>query len=149
MKKYHVILDLKEMEKCLSIARSGKHFSRQVIHALILLNCNEGKYSTRVKNEELARILQIGQRTIDRIKKRFVEEGLEAALNNKPAKKDYRKKTMEEVEAQLIVLSSSKPPDGFSKWSLRLLADKMIELGYVESISYETVRQVLKKNDLK
>ena len=112
---------------------------------MILLNCDEGKFSEKVNNEEITRVLKIGSRTIDRVKKKFVEQGFEAALENSPTTRVYDKKTDGDAEAHLIALSCSKPPKGFSRWSLRLLADKMVELEYVEDISYETVRRVLKK----
>jgi hypothetical protein len=82
---------------------------------------------------------------IDRVKQRFVEEGFEACLARKAMSKTKEKKADGEVEAHLIALSCSKAPAGFTKWSLRLLADKMVELKYVESISHQTVRRVLKK----
>ena len=86
-------------------------------------------------------------RTIDRVKKKFVEEGFDATLENSPTTRIYEKKADGDVEAHLVALACSKAPDGFSKWSLRLLADKMVELEYVEDISYETVRLVQKKTN--
>lgn len=148
MKKYKVTLKLKEREELLAIIKKGKHTSKKVIHALILLNCDEGKHSDKVKNEDVAKVLQIGHRTIDRVKKKFVEEGFEAALTNRPTTRVYDKKADGDVEAHLVALSCSEPPPGFSRWSLRLLADKMVELEYVEDISHETVRRVLKKTNL-
>lgn len=145
MKKYKVTLTEKQREELLAITRSGNHASKKVIHSLILLNCDEGKYSEKVKNEDVARILKIGPRTIDRIKKKFVEQGYEAALYNKPTSRVYDKKADGDMEARLVALSCSKPPEGFSRWSLRLLAEKMVALAYVEDISHETVRRVLKK----
>jgi hypothetical protein len=147
MKKYKVTLTQKEREELLAITRRGNHASKKVIHSLVLLNCDEGKYSEKSKNEEVARVLKIGPRTIDRIKKKFVEEGYEAALYNKPTSRVYDKKADGDVEAHLIALSCSKAPEGFSRWSLRLLAEKMVALEYVEDISYETVRRVLKKTN--
>ena len=145
MIRYKVTLTKQEREELLSLTRGGKHSSKKVIHALILLNCDEGKFSEKVNNEEITRVLKIGSRTIDRVKKKFVEQGFEAALENSPTTRVYDKKTDGDAEAHLIALSCSKPPKGFSRWSLRLLADKMVELKYVEDISYETVRRVLKK----
>ena len=84
-------------------------------------------------------------RTIDRVKKRFVEEGFEACLSRKPTSRVYQRKLDGDCEAKLIAIACSEPPQGFSKWSLRLLADKMVELHYVDSVSHETVRSVLKK----
>jgi hypothetical protein len=145
MIRYKVTLTKQEREELLSLTQGGKHSSKKVIHALILLNCDEGKFSEKVNNEEITRVLKIGSRTIDRVKKKFVEQGFEAALENSPTTRVYDKKTDGDAEAHLIALSCSKPPKGFSRWSLRLLADKMVELKYVEDISYETVRRVLKK----
>lgn len=148
MIRYKVTLTKQEQERLLSITKGGVHNSKKVIHALILLNSDVGKFSQKVSNEEIARVLKIGDRTIDRIKKKFVEQGLEAALSNSSATtRIYKKKTDGELEAHLIALSCSKPPKGFSRWSLRLLADKMVELQYIESISHETVRNMLKKTN--
>jgi len=87
-------------------------------------------------------------RTIDRVKKRFVEEVFESCLSRKPSNSIYRKKVDSDVEAKLISIACSKPPEEFSKWPLRFLADKMVELRYIKDISHETVRTVL-KNELK
>jgi transposase len=147
MVKYKVTLTEEERDELLSITKGGTHSSKKVIHALILLNCDEGLFSDKVNNEEVARVLKIGDRTIDRLKKKFVEEGYDAALENRPTTRVYDRKADGEVEAHLVALSCSKAPEGFSRWSLRLLADKMIELQYVDEISYETVRRVLKKTN--
>jgi len=147
MERYKVTLTEKEREQLLSITKGGVHTSKKVIHALILLNCDEGKFSDKVKNEDIAKVLKVGARTIDRLKKKFVEEGYEAALENRPTTRVYDCKADGDVEAHLVALSCSKAPEGFSRWSLRLLADKMVELQYVDGISYETVRKVLKKTN--
>ena len=84
-------------------------------------------------------------RKIDRLKKRFVEGGLDSALERKMGNRIYAKKTDGDFEAHLVALSCSEPPDGFARWSLRLLADKVVELNYIDSISHEAVRQILKK----
>lgn len=147
MVKYKVTLTQKEREDLLSITKGGTHTSKKVIHALILLNCDEGEFSEKVNNEDVAKVLKIGERTIDRLKKKFVEEGYDAALENRPTTRVYERKADGDVEAHLIALSCSKAPEGFSRWSLRLLADKMIELEYVDNISYETVRRTLKKTN--
>lgn len=147
MVKYKVALSQKEREELLSITKGGIHTSKKVIHALILLNCDEGGFSDKIKNEEIVKVLKIGARTIDRVKKKFVEEGYEAVLENRPTTRIYDRKADGDVEAHLVALSCSKAPEGFSRWSLRLLADKMVELEYVDGISYETVRRVLKKTN--
>lgn len=148
MIKYKVTLTQKEREELLSITKGGTHSSKKVIHALILLNCDEGEFSEKVNNEEVAKVLKIGSRTIDRLKKKFVEEGYDTALENRPTTRVYERKADGDVEANLVALSCSKAPKGFTRWSLRLLADKMVEVQYVDDISYETVRRVLKKTNL-
>jgi len=149
MQKYKVTLSKEERQKLESIVSKGKHRSQKVLNALILLNCDEGLYQPeKLTNETIARVLQISMRKIDRVKKRFVEEGLEITLNGTKGQRYYEKKADGEFEAHLVAMSCSKPPEGFSRWSLRLLADKMVELNYVDKISYETVRRVLKKTKL-
>lgn len=148
MKKYKITLTQEEREELLSITKGGMHSSKKVIHSLILLNCDEGEFSEKVNNEDIAKVLKIGPRTIDRLKKKFVEEGFESALENRPTTRVYERKADGDVEAHLVALSCSKAPEGFTRWSLRLLADKMVELEYVDDISYETVRRVLKKTNL-
>lgn len=146
--KYKVTLIQEERDELVALTKGGRHSSKKIIHALILLNCDEGEFSDKVKNDGVAKVLKIGLRTIERVKKKFVEEGFEAALENRPTSRVYDRKADGEVEAYLIALSCSKAPEGFSRWSLRLLADKMVELNYVDEISYETVRRVLKKTNL-
>lgn len=147
MVKYKVTLTQQEREELLSITKGGTHTSKKVIHALILLNCDESGFSEKVNNEQVAKVLKIGARTIDRVKRKFVEEGYEAALENRPTTRMYKRKADGDFEAHLVALSCSKAPEGFSRWSFRLLADKMVELEYVDDISYETVRRVLKKTN--
>lgn len=129
----------------MAIINKGYHTSQKFRYAYILLNCDEGKYSEKVTNEQISKVLKVGMRTIDRVKKRFIEEGFDTILERKSPDREYERKADGEVEAHLITLCCSEPPQGYAKWSLRLLADKMVELHYIESISYETVRRVLKK----
>jgi hypothetical protein len=93
-------------------------------------------------------VLHTSLRKIDRVKKRFVEDGLDITLQGRKVNRLYAKKTDGDFEAHLVALSCSKPPTGFARWSLRLLADKMVELNYVSDISHEAVRRVLKKTKL-
>ena len=149
MKKYTVTLTEKERIDLKKIASKGKHKSQKVINALILLGCDAGEFQEkRSTNEEISRVLKIGMRKIDRVKKRFVEEGIDITLNGKKGNRVYTKIVDGDLEAHLVALSCSDPPEGFSKWSLRLLADKAVELEYIDKISHETVRQVLKKMKL-
>ena len=147
MVRYKVTLSKKEREYLLSIIKKGSYQSRKHRNALILLNCDQGEFSEKATNKEICKILKIGMRTIDRLKKCFVEEGFDIALNGKKSDRVYKKKVDGDVEAHLIALSCSEAPEGFFRWSLRLLVDKMVELKYVDSISYETIRRVLKKTN--
>jgi len=148
MIRYTIELTKSEVEELMIIINKGSHTSQTFRTAYILLNCDEGKYSEKVTNEQLSKVLKIGMRTIDRVKKKFIEQGLEATLERKPTTRIYERKVDGEVEAKLVTLCCSDPPKGYAKWSLRLLADRMVELKYVESISYVTVRDVLKKTNL-
>ena len=146
MKKYKVTLEQEERQGLESIVQKGSHASQKVVNALILLNCDEGEFQPRrLKNEDVAAVLKISMRKIDRVKKRFVEEGLEVALGGRPSSRVYQRKADGDFEAHLVALSCSAPPEGFARWSLRLLADRAVELNYIDSVSYETVRRVLKK----
>lgn len=148
MKRYTVKLTKAEVEELRSIVNKGSHTSQTYRTAFILLNCDEGPYSQKVSNEQISKVLKVGMRTIDRVKKKLVEEGFDAVLERRPTKRIYERKVDGDIEAKLITLCCSEPPKGFAKWSLRLLADKMVELKYVQSISHVTVRSVLKKTNL-
>ena len=146
MKKYIVTLTKDERETLSALTSKGKHKSQKILNALILLGCDEGEYQTkRSTNDEIARILNISMKKIDRVKKRFVMESIEVALNGKKKNRIYDKKTDGDFEAHLVAISCSEPPEGFARWSLRLLADKVVELNYIDSISHESVRRILKK----
>lgn len=148
MIRYKIKLIKTEVEELMSIINKGSHTSQTFRAAYILLNCDEGKYSTKVINEQISKVLKVGMRTIDRVKKKFIDDGFEACLERRPTTREYEKKADGDLEAKLVTLCCSEPPKGFAKWSLRLLADKMVELKYVESISHVTVRSVLKKTNL-
>jgi hypothetical protein len=148
MKKYIVALSEDERNTLVDLASKGKQRSQKILDALILLGCDEGDFQIeRSTNEEIARVLNISMRKIDRVKKRFVEDGFDVALNRRKRSRIYANKADGEFEAHLIALSCSEPPDGFARWSLRLLADKVVELNYIDSISHETVRRILKKRN--
>jgi len=149
MKKYIVTLTEGERNLLTEMTSKGKHRSQKVLNALTLLACDEGEYqNSRSTNAEISKVLNTSMRKIDRVKKRFVNQGLDVALNGKKSDRVYQKKADGDFEAHLIALSCSKPPRGFSQWSLRLLADRAVELKYIDSISHETVRRVLKKTNL-
>ena len=146
--RYTIKLAKSEVEELHVIINKGSHTSQTFRAAYILLNCDVGKYSDKVTNEQISKVLKVGMRTIDRVKKQFIEEGFEAVLERRLSTRVYEGKADGDMEAKLVTLCCSEPPKGFSKWSLRLLADKMVELNYVESISHVTVRTVLKKMNL-
>lgn len=149
MNKYKVTLTKEERQELTSIIQKGKHRSQKVLNSLILVNCDEGRYQqNRSKNKDISDVLQISMRKIDRVKKCFVEQGLEIALNGTKGRRVYEKKADGDFEAHLVALSCSAPPEGFARWSLRLLADRVVELNYIDNISHETVRRVLKKTKL-
>ena len=146
MKRYKVTLTKEEREELDAISSKGKHAAQTVLNALILLACDEGKFQKqRSINETIAQVLNVSMKSIDRVKKRFVEEGLDAVLTRKPSSRTFQPRVDGDLEARLIALSCSEPPVGHKRWSLRLLADKVVELEYVDQISYETVRRALKK----
>ncbi len=149
MKKYIVTLTKDERKALSELTSMGKHKSQKILNALILLGCDDGKFQTnRSTNEAISCVLNTSMRKIDRVKKRFVEEGLDVALDNKKANRVYVKKADGDFEAHLVALSCTNPPEGFARWSLRLLADKVVELEYIDNISHETIRRVLKKTKL-
>jgi len=143
---YKVTLTKAERDELEAIKAKGSHRSQKVLNALILLNCDQGDHQpNRSTNEQISKVLGISDRKINRVKKKFVEEGFEVALHGKKADRVYKKKVDGDLEARIIATSCSKPPEGFTRWSLRMLADRMVELEYVDELSHETVRQVLKK----
>ena len=149
MKKFSVTLTKEERNELKGITCKGKHRSQKVINSLILLGCDEGEYQEiRSTNVEICRVLKTSMRKIDRVKKRFVVDGLDVALNGRKGSRVYKKKADGDFEAHLVALSCSEPPEGFSRWSLRLLADRVVELNYIDSISHESIRRILKKTNL-
>lgn len=144
--RYKVTLTREEREELEVITTRGKHSSQKMLNALILLGVDEGAFQERKKSgQELAEVLPVSLRKVDRVKRRFVEDGFEVALAGRKPEREYEKKADGDFEAHLVALSCSEPPKGRARWSLRLLADTMVELGHVESVSHETVRRTLKK----
>jgi hypothetical protein len=150
MAHYTIKLNQFEVEELTKVINKGSHTSQGFRAAYILLNCDKGEFSSdkEIKNTDICRILKVGERTIDRVKKKFIEEGFEGILERRASTQNYTKKVDGDVEAKLVTLCCSAPPEGFAKWSLRLLADKMIELNYIDYISHVTVGEVLKKTNL-
>jgi hypothetical protein len=148
MRKYKVVLEKEEREELERLIQKGSHRSQKVLNALVLLNCDQGKFQERpMKNEDVAAVLRISMRKIDRVKRRFVEEGLECALTGRKGERVYERKADGDFEAHIVALSCTDPPEGYARWSLRLLADRAVELRYIDNISYETIRRLLKKRN--
>lgn len=145
MPRYRIHLTREEVSELQTIIKKGSHTAQNFKVAYILLNSDEGEYSDKATNEEISKILKVSDRTIDRTKKRFIEDGLDAVLERRPTSRKYDRKIDGEVEARLVTLFCSEPPEGHSRWSLRLLAEKMVELEYIESISHVSVGEILKK----
>jgi hypothetical protein len=145
MKKYKVTLTKQEIETLEDITKKGKRSTIIIRNAYILLNSNQSPGGKSQKDEAIADFLNITVRTVEKIREKFVLEGFETALYGRKNTRKYKKKVDGEVEAHLVALSCSEPPQGYARWTLRLLSDKMVELKYVENISHETVRSVLKK----
>jgi transposase len=144
-KKYRVTLRAQERAELEAMISKGKAGARQLAHARVLLQSDEADAAPARTDREVASALDLSARTVERVRQRFVEEGIESALRPKPTKRIYARALDGAQEAHLIALACSSPPDGKGRWTLRLLAERVVELGYVESVSYETVRRTLKK----
>lgn len=145
---YKITLTKEERDQLNTVISKGKHSSQLYRNACILINCDEGPFGQKLPNEQIAQVLQISAKTVERLKQRFVEEGFEACMERKPYPQKKEIKTDGDFEAHLIALSCSQAPEGYTHWSLRMLADKMVKLEYVDNVSHETIRQVLKKTKL-
>lgn len=150
MEKYTVKLTKEERENLLSLTKTGKHAASKILHARILLASDEGDYaaSELIKTDkETAKLLDIAEITVQRVRKRLVEEGLEAALLRKKHVRTRPRKITGEEEAHLIAICCSSPPPGRKGWTLKLLSDRLVSMEVVESISPATVSRALKKTN--
>src|SRR5215212_8664173 len=150
MSKKHLVT-LTESERTMLQQRvsAGGGRARVLMHARILLKADSGPSGPRWTDRAIADAVDVSRSTIERVRRRFGEAGLEATLNRCPPRREYRRKLDGVQEAHLIALACGAPPEGRGRWSLRLLADRMVELAYVGALSYQTARRVLKSNDLK
>ena len=149
MKKYIVRLSSEERETLKKLTTSGKGPARIFNHARILLKADQDDDGPAWSDKKISEAIDITTQTIERVRKQLIEEGFNAVLSRREyTQKVSRKKIDGDVEAHLVALSCSNPPEGRAKWTLRLLADKIVELGYVNSISHEAIRQTLKKTKL-
>lgn len=143
-KKYIVKLTPEERDQLEKMLSSGTERARKLTRARILLKADQGW-----TDEAISEALDVGRATVERLRRRFVEEGLEAALSRRPTTREYERLLDGQAEAHLIALACSAPPEGHTRWTLRMLAEKLVALEQVdiESVSHETVRQVLKKTN--
>ena len=125
---------------------AGKAAARKLVRARILLVADQADGGPGKQDPEIADALGCGRATIARTRQQFVEEGMESTLNPKPTTRIYQRRLDGKAEAHLVAIACGAPPEGRSRWTLRLLADRMVGLGYVESESHEAVRQTLKMN---
>lgn len=145
-KKYVVKLSKKQQKKLRHLTRKGEAKARQMTRARVLLLSDENRKKGAKSDDQICDILDVSLSTIHRIRRQFVEEGLHAALEEKP--RSGRPKVFSGKDAaKITALACTDPPEGHARWSMRLLADKVVELGYVESISYVTVFNILKKTN--
>lgn len=147
MKRYRVRLTAEERAQLGELLSKGKAAARTLTHARILLKTDEGLDGPRLTDEEIADALDVNRSTVERVRIRCVEEGFEAALRPRPSHQVHPRKLDGVQEAHLVTLACSPAPKGRGRWSLRLLADKLVELEVVNDISHETVRQTLKKTN--
>jgi transposase len=145
VKKYVVTLTEEERAELNELLRKGKAAARKLTHGRILLKADVGSGGPGWSDQEISAALEVSTGTVQRIRQLFVEAGIEAALNPRPAPRLRPWKLDGAGEAHLIALACSAPPPGQARWTLRLLAEQMVDLAYVDTLSHETVRQVLKK----
>ena len=126
MVRYTIKLNQFEVEELNKVINKGSHTSQAFRSAYILLNCDKGEYSANreITNAEICKILRVGEKMIDRVKKKFIEEGFEGVLERRPSNQNYTKKIDGDIEAKLVTICCSEPPAGFAKWSLSIASNK-------------------------
>lgn len=144
-KRYVVALTDEERAKLERLIAAGTAPARKLTHARILLKADTQPQGSGWVDEQIAEAVEVSQPTVARVRRQYIEAGLEAALNRRAPRREYRRKLEGEQEARLLAVACSTPPAGQVRWTLRLLADKLVELEVVEGVSYQTVRRVLKK----
>ena len=148
MKYYKVSLTTEERAMLRDLVSVGKAAARKITHARILLLADENSDAGKQSDDAIVGALQVGASTVARVRRRFVEQGLEAALNRQFQRNRRARKLDGEGEAFLVATACSAAPEGRKSWTLRLLADRLVECDIVDSISPEAVRQTLKKTNL-
>jgi transposase len=146
IKRYPVVLTEAERTYLKGLIATGTDAAARLQHARVLLKADQGPGGPAWADERIAEAVEVSQPTVSRVRKQCVEDGLEAALNRRPSTRTYTRKLDGVQEAKLIALACSAPPAGQAQWSLRLLADRLVELE-VADVSYQTVRRALKKTN--
>jgi transposase len=147
-KKYIVTLTEAERQMLQAMLSKGKAAARKLAHARILLKADASLGGPDWDDAAIAQGLEVGRATVERVRKEFVEDGLDAALNRRKPRREYDRTLDGDGEAHLVALACSQAPEGRSRWTLRLLADRMVRLEYVDEVSKDTVCRVLKKTSL-
>jgi len=147
-KIYRVRLSGEEREGLKEIVRKGKANRTRLVHARILLKADEAAEGGGWKDADIAEALEVGHRTVERVRQRCVEEGLKKALERRPSSRQYERKVDGAVEARLIALACGPAPEGRTRWTVSLLADRLVELRIVESLGRSAVHRTLKKMNL-
>lgn len=142
--RHRVVLCLDERAFLIDLVAAGEHAARTLTRARILLKADESDCGQAWSDEAIAEALDVGQATVQRMRRRYSERGIEAIYHRRP-RRSYQRKLDGAAEAHLVAMACSEPPQERARWSLRLLADRMVELGHVDSLSHECVRQTLKK----
>jgi transposase len=146
-KRYKVTLEPDERRDLEKLISRGKGAARRLAHGRILLHADQGEGRPGKTDAEIAEAVGVSVATIERVRQRFVEEGLETALSPRPPRRLYLRKLDGEAEARLIALACGPPPEGQARWTLRMLAERMVVLGHVETVSHETVRTTLQQTN--
>lgn len=148
-KRYIVTLTTEERKNLKQLIHTGHQSAQKLTRARILLKTDQGEYGPSWSDQRISQAIEVGVATVERLRKRFVEEGLEVSLKRRPESRPRQRHKLDgHQEAQLIALVCNDPPKGYSQWSLRLLADKLVELEVVDTISHVTVHRTLKKINL-
>lgn len=142
--RHRVVLSPQQRDALIDLIAAGDHAARALTRARILLKADESDYGPAWNDEAIAEALDVGPATVQRMRQRFQERGLEAIYHRRP-RRTYERKLDGQAEAHLIALACSEPPEDRTRWTLRLLAEQMVGLGHVDALSHEPVRQALKK----